>query len=584
MISHHGKKSSLALLMLSSALALTACAHKGSESSSSSSTSSDSSHQMSTHGDLAKKDDPNTDAMGHPLGRREAAPAAPAPKPMAAAAPVAPAPRPVVAEPLSGSTWVILPDGDPDHGFLRLESSGPSEVSAGRAFHYTIKATNVSKNVQLRNVVVKEAVAPNVTVTNSSVPRTGSGDYVTYALGTLQPGESKTIDVEAHSDAEGEIVICVSADYEPFICWTAKITRPEITVKKSGPASVSLCDPIIYQVVVTNTGSGVAHSVKLTDSLPDGVVTTDGRTSIDETIGDLNPGESDTITINAKPTRTGSFSNRAIAMGEGIEVPSNDVVTVVTAPKLTITKNAPSADYASYASDNFDYTIVVTNTGDGDAKNTTITDTLPAGLSFVSASNGGTGSGSSATWNLGTLAPSESREVKITVVGTQSGQQCNVVKATAECAPPVEARSCVQIVTVAGVLLEVIDTKDPIRVGEEETFEIRVTNQGDTVLTGINIDAVLEAMEYISATGPTAAQGSGQTITFNTLPTLAAKASQSWTVKAKTLQAADARFLVNMHADQIDADRPVRETESTTIYEAGKVRDIDLKNSQKMNP
>lgn len=573
MISHDGKKSSFALLMLSTALALSACAHKGNESSSSSSSSSGSSMQ----GDLAKKDDPKTDAMGHEHGKRAAAPApAPAPEPAPAPAPA----RVVTAAPMGSTAWVILPDGDEAHGFLRLESSGPSEVSSGRSFTYTIKATNVSKNVQLRNVVVKEAVPTNVTVTNTSVARQGSGDIVTYALGTLEPGQSKDITVTATANNEGEFIVCVSADYEPFICWTTKVTRPEITVKKSGPASVSLCDPITYEIVVTNTGSGVAHNVKLTDTLPDGVTTTDGRTSIDETIGDLAPGESDTITVNAKPTRTGSFVNRAIAMGDGIEVPSNEVVTVVTAPKLTVTKNAPTGDYADYVDSDFEYTIVVTNVGDGAANNTTLKDTLPSNLQFVSATNGGTGSGNGASWNLGTLAPGESKEVKITVVATAPGADaCNVVTATADCAPPVEAKSCVQIVQVAGVLLEVVDKKDPIKVGDEETFDITVTNQGKTTLTGIKIDAVLEAMEYVAADGPTAATGTGKTITFNTLPSLAPGESKTWTVRAKTLEAADARFLVNMAADQIDANRPVRETESTTVYQPGSVRQIDRKNT-----
>ncbi|MEO6039166.1 MAG: M36 family metallopeptidase, partial [Saprospiraceae bacterium] len=50
------------------------------------------------------------------------------------------------------------------------------------------------------------------------------------------------------------------------------------------------------------------------------------------------------------------------------------------------------------------FTITVTNHKDNASLNTVVTDELPAGLVFLSASNGGTSSNGVVTWNLGTVA------------------------------------------------------------------------------------------------------------------------------------------------------------------------------------
>jgi uncharacterized repeat protein (TIGR01451 family) len=70
-------------------------------------------------------------------------------------------------------------------------------------------------------------------------------------------------------------------------------------------------------------------------------------------------------------------------------------------PALTISKTAP----ASVASGtNLTYTITYGNTGDTNATGVVVRDTVPAGTSFVSATNGGTLSeGGVVTWNIGTV-------------------------------------------------------------------------------------------------------------------------------------------------------------------------------------
>jgi len=77
------------------------------------------------------------------------------------------------------------------------------------------------------------------------------------------------------------------------------------------------------------------------------------------------------------------------------------------------------------------YTITVRNQGVGDATGVTVTDTLPADVSFVSASAGCNHSGGTVTCGLGNLAAGASSEVTISVIINKIGLLTNTASVRA---------------------------------------------------------------------------------------------------------------------------------------------------------
>lgn len=95
---------------------------------------------------------------------------------------------------------------------------------------------------------------------------------------------------------------------------------------------------------------------------------------------------------------------------------------------------------------------------------------------------------------------------------------------------------------------------------------ITATNQGSATDTNIRIVCTLEDNEqYVSSTGATRGSASGNTVTFEPLPSLAPKAQAVWRVTVKAVKAGDVRFTVIMNTDQLT--RPVTRNESTHLYE-----------------
>ncbi|MCB0881744.1 MAG: DUF11 domain-containing protein [Thermoleophilia bacterium] len=99
------------------------------------------------------------------------------------------------------------------------------------------------------------------------------------------------------------------------------------------------------------------------------------------------------------------------------------------APRLALRKTGPARATAGAV---VRYVITVTNRGTTEARNVTLTDRLPSGLTVERAAGARARSGA-VRWNVGRLAPGASRRVVISVrtASTVSGRRVNVATATA---------------------------------------------------------------------------------------------------------------------------------------------------------
>ena len=118
---------------------------------------------------------------------------------------------------------------------------------------------------------------------------------------------------------------------------------------------------------------------------------------------------------------------------------------------------------------------------------------------------------------------------------------------------------------MSALLLEVVDTEDPVEVGAETSYVILVRNQGTVAATNVRIEALVpEQMDITRVTGATDHRKDGRRIVFQPL-TLQARSDARYVVYVRTIQPGDVRFKVDMNADILTSG-PVHEEESTTIY------------------
>lgn len=434
----------------------------------------------------------------------------------------------------------------------------PAEVTLGEEFSYEIVVTALE---EIGNVVVIDTLPKGAVYVRSEPPAQTSGEQIAWRFAEIRKGQSQTVRVTLRAQQEGTYCSCFTVSADPRACTTLTVGRPLVEITKTGPATARVGSEVTYNITVRNSGTSVARDVVVTDAVPNGLTHSTGQPSLSFNVGNLNPGESRNQQVTFKTTQRGRVCNVAVATSSNAGRVQAEACTVVTEPRLEIVKTGLKEQYTNKKAE---YTIVVANTGDVPLTNVTVTDTAPANTSIVSA-DGASISGNQAVWQLPSLEAGQRQAFKVVLTSPLAGEHCN--SATVATAEGLNASStaCTIWKGYAGLLLEMIDTVDPIQIGEGTDYVITITNQGTADDT--NITTVMQfppEVQPLSASGDTAGRVEGQTVTFAPYPRLAPKQAIRWTIKAKGVAAGDARTKCYYTSDLIKP--AVSKEESTHVY------------------
>jgi uncharacterized repeat protein (TIGR01451 family) len=320
-----------------------------------------------------------------------------------------------------------------------------------------------------------------------------------------------------------------------------------VVTKSDTPDPVTLGNNLTYTVNVTNNGPEQATAVVLTDAMfgsftfvsaTASLGSCSGTNPITCSLGNLANGASATVSIVVTPTAVGSISNTAVATSTRPDPNSaNNLVTISTTVNLAggadlqVTKNASPNPVT--LGNNLTYTTTVTNNGPAQATGVTLTDTLPGGVTFLSAipSQGSCSGTSLITCSLGNLANGASATVSIVVTTTAVGALTNTASVTSATTDPNSANNLVTISTTVNLAgradLQVTKNASPdtVTLGNNLTYTITVTNNGPEAATGVTLtDTLLGSFTLVSAT-PSQGSCSGTSAITCNLGNLASGAS-----------------------------------------------------------
>lgn len=207
----------------------------------------------------------------------------------------------------------------------------------------------------------------------------------------------------------------------------------------------------------------------------------------------------------------------------------------------------------------------LSNSGGSPEPNATVILVVPDGATVARATHGGVAEEGQVTWTVADLKPKARVELCAMIAAREPRSLSFTASVTGKKAPPAETACSTTVSGVPAILLELIDLEDPLEVGQLVTYQINVTNQGSAPGTNVRIVCKLPAsQEFISGDGDTPIQATSGIITAGVLSTLPPKTVASWRVVVKAIQAADARFKVELSSDQFVL--PIREEESTELY------------------
>ena len=294
-------------------------------------------------------------------------------------------------------------------------------------------------------------------------------------------------------------------------------------IKADSPDPVIAGGQLTYTLSVLNNGPSTATGVTVVDTLPAGITyqsatTTQGTVNragntVTASVGQLAGGAAATVTIlvTVDPATRGTITNQSTVTGNETETnPDNnrdDEPTQVQAQvDLAIVKTDSSDPVV--AGGQLTYTLVVTNNGPSNATGVTVTDTLPAQLTFVSGnSTSGTVSrtGQAVTAAVGNLAVGQTATV--TLVTQVSGQfSGTITNQAAVQGNETETNSSNNVDDEPTLIRKEVDltitktdSADPVVAGGQLTYTLVVTNNGPSGATSVVVtDTLPAALSFVS--------------------------------------------------------------------------------------
>ena len=388
---------------------------------------------------------------------------------------------------------------------------------AGDIIDYNLVVTNTG-NQTLTNVTVTDPLTqvnanigdliPNATATISTSYTITQEDIDSNA--TLEPDDLLPGQLDNTAIADSDQTDPVSDDEDVPLDNPPELTFDKVVtgIDTAGDGILNAAGDIIdYDLVVTNTGSVTLTNVTVTDPL----------TATNTNIGDLAPGESQTVSTSYAITQAdidsdgtlepdnvlaGQIDNTAVAVSDQTDPISDDEdVPLTVDPDITITKTADVSS-VDEAGDVINYTITVENTGNTSLTNVTVDDPLLGGDLGTpdSGDNGDNILQVGETWVYNESYTVTQADIDNNGIDTNGnpdgdGDIDNTVTVTTDQTPPKEDDEDVPILTPGidiekftnGIDADTLAEAALVAAGETVTWTYEVTNTGELAF---NVDEI----------------------------------------------------------------------------------------------
>lgn len=397
--------------------------------------------------------------------------------------------------------------------------------NVGSSVIFTISVSNNGPS-NATNVVVTDNLLSGYTY-QSNTTSIGTYNNVTdlWTIGNLSNGQTETMTITALVNTNGNYLNTASVsqtefDSNPLNNSSSVTTIPnpisDLSVVKTVNNSTPLVGTnVIFTLVATNNGPSLGTGVIVTDMLPSGYsfVTfsstqgTYNNTNGIWTIGNLNNGQSQTLTITAVVLNSGNYLNTAVISGTNTDnVMLNNTSSITTTPVLSsdisIIKHVDIS--TPDVNGNVIFSITVSNNGPSNATGVTVTDLLPSGYTYINnVPSTGSYNPTNGVWNIGNMLNQAIQTIEITASVNGSGIYVNTASVVANENDPNLTNNSSSATTSPFPLADVGVTKtvnnSTPNVGSNVVFTITAFNNGPSNATGtIVTDQLPTGYTYVS--------------------------------------------------------------------------------------
>jgi uncharacterized repeat protein (TIGR01451 family) len=423
--------------------------------------------------------------------------------------------------------------------------------NVGRDVRFTLKVANAGPD-GATNIAVHDVLPTGLTFV-SAVAAQGSYSSATgvWDVGALAKGGQATLQIVAI--VQDDAAMTNTAEVSAASQWDPNSTPNNNNAKENDQASVTITPQVAdltltqtldfgapnvgqnvtFTTTVRNVGPSAASNVKAAAALPTGVTFVSAtpsqgqydRTTGQWTIGGVAKGAATTLKVVGKVSQLALEVQPAqITASDQYDpnsTPNNNVAT--EDDQATVTIQPQSADLsltqavdktAPNVGEQVTFTLTLNNAGPDAGTNVTVSDVLPTGFTFASATpSQGIYTPSTGQWNVGTLTANANATLALSATVTAIGQKQNIAEvAKSDQFDPDstpgnhvaeeddQASATVKPTAVDLSLTQEVDNAQA-NVGQQVVFSLTLKNAGPDAATGVVVaDSLPRGLTFVRAT------------------------------------------------------------------------------------
>lgn len=370
---------------------------------------------------------------------------------------------------------------------IETSTVGPRKLTVGQPSTYTIRVKNVGSETARKLVVTTEL--PDYVVNLKSSPSLGDASFMAggernvakrcvWKVGVLNPGEEQTLALTLTPTKRAAFALASSFDFErPAACAEVEVQEPILEALIEGRDSIEWGVEDRYRLRLRNIGNGDAENVTLN-------VTTD-ENSATQRIGVLRAGEEKTIEMSVKTVSEDFFTINVHAVGAyGLEAKATKKVSTLRG-KINVAVETPDLQFVE---GEFEAIIHVRNSGNATLQNVDVVAQLPSGVEALSCSNQARRNDEKRRvyWVAPFVRPNEEISFSVMCRVTAAGLAKFEAVAVDQSGLVAQARSEVNVESIAVLAMRVNAPKEPVAVGRTCVYELVVENNGTRDAHDIN--------------------------------------------------------------------------------------------------
>lgn len=474
---------------------------------------------------------------------------------------------------LEGSSEAALALGRTPN--IEINTLGSRKLTVGQPSVYEIVVRNIGSETARKLAVTTKL--PDYATDIRFNPSVGEAEFVSnteeggrasvWKVGTLKPGEEQKLTLSMTPTKRASFGLESSFDFERATASAeVEVQEPILEALIEGRDSIEWGVEERYRLRLRNVGNGDAENVTLEAST--------GENEASQQIGLLRAGEEKVVEMSVKTVSEDELNIEVRATGAyGLETTAAKRVATLRG-KLNVVTEAPDLQFVD---GEFDAIVRVKNIGNAALQNVDVVAQIPPGVEVLSCSNQARRNDEKRRvyWVAPFIRPNEEVVFRVLCRVESAGIAKFEAVAVDQTGLVAQARSIVNVESIAVLAMHVNAPKNPVAVGKTCSYELVVENKGTRdardVNTGIFLGSGMKPLSVDDNQGYVYEEESKAL--FKKIDCLKAGESVVFRVRAEALSPGNQKIQAMLQSNAEDVSLLSEET--TYCYSRGSRADSD---------